>query len=305
MKKILTALTLGLMLNTSATTFVEAAPAISQNVAVNVEVNQKIIKTPGIHWGSAAKTCITATGSAALPENMALGRARILARRGAIMDAQRNLLEIVKGLQLDANSSMRDALVDNDEVFTSVSGLVRGAEVIDEFLNDDETYEVVMSMPMYGSKGLSTVAVPLLTNNVQKQSFSQVTTTSIPAAEVATFNQLIYTGVVIDATGLGLEATFSPAIYDTNGRMVYGVNYLDPEMAILNGMVEYADCVQNATVDTRAGENPLVIKAEAVRGGKNSVNNVNVVVSVEDADKILLANQNSGMLGNCAVVFVK
>ena len=53
------------------------------------------------------------------------------------------------------------------------------------------------------------------------------------------------------------------------------------------------------------GNNPLVVKAVEVKGGKNSINKVNVVVSVEDADRILLANEKSGMLENLAVVFVK
>ena len=70
-------------------------------------------------------------------------------------------------------------------------------------------------------------------------------------------------------------------------------------------MVDYHKSVQEATVGSRAGSNPLVIKASEVRGGKNSVNKVNAVISVEDADKILLANENSRMLENCAVVFVQ
>ena len=39
--------------------------------------------------------------------------------------------------------------------------------------------------------------------------------------------------------------------------------------------------------------------------GGNSINPVNVVVSVEDGDKILLANEKAPLLSECAVVFVK
>ena len=70
-------------------------------------------------------------------------------------------------------------------------------------------------------------------------------------------------------------------------------------------MVEYSASLEKATQGSRAGNNPLVINAVGVRGGKNSVNKVNVVVSVEDGDRILLASEISGILQNCAVVFVR
>ena len=47
------------------------------------------------------------------------------------------------------------------------------------------------------------------------------------------------------------------------------------------------------------------MKATSVKGGGNSINPVNVVVSVEDGDKILLANEKAPLLNECAVVFVK
>ena len=66
-----------------------------------------------------------------------------------------------------------------------------------------------------------------------------------------------------------------------------------------------AICYLALTKSHRVGTNPIVVKAVSVKGGKNSVNPVNVVISVEDADKILLANENTQMLNTAAVVFVK
>ena len=111
--------------------------------------------------------------------------------------------------------------------------------------------------------------------------------------------------LVIDADGMGLDPTFSPVIYDENGREIYGANNIDTNYAIREGMVSYADDVSEGKNNSRAGNNPLVVKATEVRGGGNSTNNVNVVVSAADADRILLANDESNMLGDCSVVFVK
>ncbi|MBQ4495381.1 MAG: hypothetical protein II968_06395 [Selenomonadaceae bacterium] len=47
-----------------------------------------------------------------------------------------------------------------------------------------------------------------------------------------------YTGLIVDATGLDLDETFSPVIYDIN---IYGVKNLQPEVIISMGMVSYSD----------------------------------------------------------------
>ena len=104
---------------------------------------------------------------------------------------------------------------------------------------------------------------------------------------------------------MGLTETFSPVIYDTNGRAVYGIENLQYDAIINEGMVSYSNAINDATAMQRAGNAPLIVKAVSLRGGNNSVNNVNVVISAEDADKILLANEKSHMLENCSVVFVK
>lgn len=69
-------------------------------------------------------------------------------------------------------------------------------------------------------------------------------------------------------------------------------------------MVEYApdsECVKTAeSGHSRAGSLPIIVKAIALTG-----NNHNVVISIEDAEKILTANQSSGFLKNYSVVFYK
>lgn len=114
-----------------------------------------------------------------------------------------------------------------------------------------------------------------------------------------------YTGVIIDASGLGLQPTFSPVIVDENGRNIYGINNINPDFAISKGMVEYATDYNKAIANSRAGVYPLIIKAVAAQGNKTSANKINVMVSAIDGDRILLANEKSDILHNCSVVFIK
>lgn len=284
---------------------VYAAPVDNTTVSVTVDVQQKEVDAGVIHWEKGSDADVVAMGNGLPPEN-AGKRGKFLARRAAIVDAYRNLLETVNGVSIDAETNMEDLVVASDTVNAKVSGLIKNARIIEEGLNADGSYYVKMSVPMFGStQSLAAVAVPELTKDIVPQSMPTVARTELPKAVVKEVKSAQYTGVVIDATGLGLEPTFSPVIYDVNGRVVYGIQNLNYDLVISKGMVEYANEVELATSGSRAGANPLVIKAQSVRGGKNSVNNVNVVVSEADADRILLANEGSGMLESCSVVFVK
>ena len=80
-----------------------------------------------------------------------------------------------------------------------------------------------------------------------------------------------------------------------------GYKNLDIDKVIDMGMASYATSANDATRRSRAGNNPLVVKAVKVDG----IIKGNPVVSVADADKILIANQSDQFLDNCAVVFVK
>ncbi|MBQ3114167.1 MAG: LPP20 family lipoprotein [Phascolarctobacterium sp.] len=255
-----------------------------------------------VNW---SKGDVTAIGVGYPPEEMGV-RGNSIARRAAMVDAQRNLLEITKGVQIDAETTVENMTVSSDVVNSKVQGLLKGAQIFEEGNLDDGGYYVKMRIALYGStNSLASVAMTEYTKDIQPQEFAEVEDTELSKKEVKQVKRAGYTGVIVDALGLGLESTFSPAILDTNGRVVYGIANVDKDVVISKGMVDYANAVEDATYGSRAGNNPLVIKAVEVKGGKNSVNKVNVVVSVEDADRILLANEQSGMLENLAVVFVK
>ena len=251
-----------------------AEPATT-NVAVNVEVQQK----GAINWDKGADSDVTAIGIGLPPDN-AGARGNVLARRAAVVDAQRNLAEIMQGVQIDSETILENLSVSSDIVRSKVQGLVQGARIIDEGLNPDGSYFVKMRVPMYGTQNsIASVALPELRSNVAPEPLPEVKNTALPKKEVKALRSAGYTGIVVDADNMGLEPTFSPVIYDVNGRVVYGIRNLDYDYAISQGMVAYADTLENATHVNRVGDNPLVVNAIGVRGGRNSVNKVNVIVS--------------------------
>ena len=245
---------------------------------------------------------ITAEGFGTPPANAYGAKANIMARRAAIVDAQRNLAEQVNGVQVDAETTVENFVINSDIVKTKVSALIKGAVVVEEHAMPDGSYRVVMSMPLYGAQGLASAVMPAI-----RDMNPPMPPPPVISATITTQIQMsgTYTGVIIDAEGMGLKPSFSPVIYDTSGRAIYGVSNINYDRAIERGMVGYAGSLYDAQTLPRIGGSPLVVKAVQVRGGNNSANPVNVVVSVDDGDRILAANQQSQMLMNGAVVFVR
>lgn len=298
-KNLLAAVALGLSMS-----LISIAPVFADEANVSVQVKVQQNTKGSVNWEKGAEADVEAWGVGLPPVNMPAERGAALALRAATVDAYRQLAEIIKGVQVDSETTMRDLSVESDVVTAKVEALVQGARVVEKVVNKDGSYNVKVAVPLYGVKSVAAVAIPKANKDLLPQETPEISEDYTPAPEVQA-EAASYTGVVVDAAGLGLEGTFSPVIYDVNGRAIYGMRNIDKDFAISKGMVEYYNDLQTATVNSRVGANPLVVKAVSVRGGGNSVNPVNVVVSVEDGDKILYTNEKSGMLENKAVVFVK
>ena len=245
---------------------------------------------------------ITADGYGVLPQNRPFGQAKLMARRAAVVEAQRNLLETVKDVAIDSETNVEMSMTLNDTIHSEISGVIRGARVIDEeYIPEDGIYRVTMSVPMYGVGSLGQVVFDNVIGNNQKVPVPAPS----PAYNPSTQLNGNYTGLVIRARGAGLVRTFCPAIYDTSGRAIYGVYNVDKKYAIDYGVVGYAqgpqgwDRVRMGT--SRAGSNPLVVDIVEVR--QRVANKCDVVISVEDADRILAENRYSHFLDNYAVMF--
>lgn len=247
-----------------------------------------------------------------LPPDYAISgaQARLMARRAAISDAQRNLAEQIAGVQVDSETTVQNLQISSDIIKTHVSALLKGAKVISESYEDGACH-VVMALPLYGvSNSLASAVLPHTTH---RESFpttilpepdepqytpTQPETTTIPTTSTITNRQSgTYTGIIVDCTGLGLRPAMSPVIKTTAGEKIYGYKNLDSKKVIKNGMAGYASSFSGNV--SRAGSNPLIVRAVGVD------HYFNPVVNVADAKIILEENGYTHFLDNCAVVFIK
>lgn len=296
-----------------------AAGSLAAVPGAGVTVTQKAVQNvaPGgapagqrtldsvVNWDKGADADIVVMGFGKTNDGNVL-----MARRAAVVDGYRNLAETIGGVQVDADTLVKEAMTKSDVIRTNVSAVVKGARIVEEGQLAGDKYYVKMSLPLYGERtSVAAAILPETMRNVAYEAPEKVTKKST-VLDKETFKEvkgLKYSGIVVDCRGLGLDCTFAPQILDSNGRGIYGMENIDKDFAVSKGMVEYSKDMDFAMSGrSRAGNNPLMIKANGVKGGTNSVNHVNAVVTPEDADKILLAMQNNKkVLDDCAVVFVR
>jgi len=228
------------------------------------------------------------------------GQARIWAHQAAMLDAYRRLGETAQGIHITAESTIADNISTGDIVTGAVDAVIKRAKVVSENYDEWGNCTVTLEVPLYG-----------VTNSIAKVALKPVTKEAFPAPTVEATSgssstsvsvsvnvQGGYTGLVVDCSGLGLQPVMSPVIRNAEQQPIYGYKNLDYDKVIAKGMAGYANGMSGNK--SRAGNNPLVVKATAVVN-----HNSYPVVSTADANKILAENQTSHFLDNCAVVFVR
>lgn len=208
-------------------------------------------------------------------------------RRIAIMDAYRYLAEQVDTIYVSTNSTVKNMRDLDEEINTKVEAALRGAKVIDVKREKDGSFHAIVRLYTHGVPNSLSSAV--LNENVQIEDFPPPKFTNIVSVN--------YTGLIIDCRGQNLSTAISPAIKSADGTEIYAYKNIGYQTAVSNGIVAYSTSIDSGV--ERAGASPLVIKAVSISG------NCDVVVSAEDADKILASNQSANFLGNCAVVLVR
>jgi hypothetical protein len=251
-----------------------------------------------INWSSGY---IEAVGIGAPPEKLA-GKinARPIALRAAKEDALRSLLEITKGVQVDSATAIKDfAVGSSDVVDTQVSGLVKGALIVDYQYMPDGRAEVRLRIPLYSNLAQTimqlamakTPAVPAPTGSVPAQA---VKASESPSAPV------VYTGMVVDARGVQARPAMLPRIFDEDGKEVYGLANVDRECAVKQGISGYTHDLTAAQTNQRAGANPITIKALRSSGSGKS----DIIISNADAQNIRLSAKSASFLNQCKVMIV-
>jgi len=248
---------------------------------------------------------IEAIGIGAVPDkSVGKSNARPMALRAAKVDAYRNLLEITKGVQVDSATSVKDFTVESDVINSSVSGLVKGAQVAKTEYMSDGTAEVTLRISLYGNGNLAKIIMPQAIANPPAPPAPSEPVAPAPAAPApavtAPAAPVAYTGMVVDARGIQARPAMSPRVFDEDGKEVYGSANVDREYAVQQGMSGYARDLNAAQSNQRVTANPITVKALKTNGPGKS----DLIISNADAQQIRASAENMTFMKKCRVMVV-
>ena len=246
---------------------------INSNASVTVTENGLI------NWSDGS---IRAKGFG-IPRDGTKGKqAEALARRAAVVDLYRNMLEVIQGVRIDSKTTVKDFMA-SDTIEAAVSGTIRGVEIIDEKWEDG-------GYIVYGQVRQENLAKAL--TEVSKK----VKTLKLPKALKR--NGGNFTGLIVDARHLPLEQQKFFRIVDETGKLVYGREYADQNVQSKIGLCAYFDKIVYEENESRVGDNPLTIKAQRL-----SNENADIVIPNDAAEQI--RRNKVDFLKNCKVIVVK
>ena len=211
--------------------------------------------------------------------NVAVKKLKIL--RMAKMNAMRNIIEGMKSIRVDAGSTIGNYMEGSDYIRKKMHAIVRKAKIVEKNDISDGGIEIGIELPL---KGL------LMETMIQNSS----------DVEISISGEELYTGLVVDATGLDINPALSPKIVDENGREIFGASYAKRGALLAKGLVAYSSKVSYAETDSRVADNPLIVRGLR----KSGIHGTNVVISREDGAKIKNTDSNLNWLTECRVIIV-
>lgn len=218
-----------------------------------------------------------------------------MAKRAGRIVAYRNLLEIVEGLHVDSHTLVINFMLADDTIKTKVQGIIRGARVIEEKALTNGVYEVTVEMKLAGP-----FQKTILPPREREPELLTFTKSSVSTDIADSPKALVYTGLIVDAQGLDVKQTMSPRLIMEDGRVVYGAEWVDPEVSQHRTVVGYIKGIPNAKTHERVIAVPLVVKALRVDANNPS----DIVINDADAQTLHLTPEHIAFLRKAKVLVV-
>jgi len=254
----------------------------------------------GVNW---TRHFIQAKGiGVAPPTAVSPEHGRALAITAGTVLARQELLAIARGVTIDSLTTVQAAMVQSSLTEARVSGVIRGAQVVDVKDLGGGTVEVTVAIPANGE--FADLVLPPAPPRVVPP--VPVTPTAAPPpvpprpAPAGGTPAVAYTGLVVDARGLGVKPAMVPKVVSEGGQEVYGFSVVDRNWVIQQGMAGYAKDLRAAQAHERVTDRPLTIKGVRATGA----NSTDVVIANTDAELMLSSGTSLGFLEKARVMLV-
>lgn len=225
------------------------------------------------------------------------GEKMLTAKRAATVVAQRNMAEVLNGVIVTGQTTVKDMALESDQIRSTVEGMIKGAQVVYDSYDSLTAIAVVyLAIKVDGADGLNGQLLPqILPTLPQPTAPAYAPPAALPAEPAQPYDALI-----LDIK----EHPFKPALINRilaqNGEILYDPTKIAQNILVERGAGDYTNDVgkAKAILSERGSKNPLIVKAAGV------VKFTDVQVSGDDAAGIFSANQKANFLEGAKVVFV-
>jgi hypothetical protein len=262
---------------------------------IEPEQVRELVPGGAIDWSGRT---VWARGAGVLdPGNSNRDLAWQMTERAATDVAQRNLLEIVKGIRVDSDTRVDDLVAEHDSVRQRVEAVVKGARQRGPARYDSlgGTVEVELECDLYGESGVESALAPQPAVGPQPGDLADGGLS--PAARKFLRR---YSGLVLDGGNPGLKPALFPKLYDDRGAIL-----LDPRGLAYAGAtgahtVQYVGALAQVLARPDFCQ-PMVLRVREARGKLGT----DIVLARADADMLRGMEDGLQFLVNTGRVLVK
>jgi len=205
--------------------------------------------------------------------------------------ARRNLVDILKQLNIHAGQSVGALAASDDHILAGIEKNVMDARLIKQSYTSNRSIEVVLETSIFG--GFLQLVLP--------EEIKSIPTLEIIHPPVSLRkNQLEYTGLIIDATAIGFDPVLYPVVVSELGDQIYNALFISREFAVQKGVCRYLCRMDSVEIAQWVGDNPIRVKGLRKGGTGNS----SIVISKSDADKIEKIRERHRFMKACQVVIL-
>lgn len=292
------------------------SPAMSNEKLSADDFVQTYKMKNGVAEANWTSNVIAAEGWGSPPNNpnMSASQKKNQAYTAALVIARRNLLAIIEGVHINSKTTIKDSITEKDVIKETLDGFIKGAQIIKgPIFEDDGTVKVTVGVKIFGKKdSVAGIIIPLIKDDIKIiPSPSPVSTPVAPTitptpqpTETPEIKKDVeeYTSLIVDCRGINSQPAMSPAIFDKSEKQIYVTDNMpiSADTVISEGIVKYHKDIDAAKSLETAGKNPLIVKALKAKGNFKS----DIIVSNEDAQKILDADQKNSFLKKLRVMMV-
>lgn len=233
------------------------------------------------------------------PDHKSEAQRAMMAKRGAVVTAQRSIVEYLEGFLVVGVTLVKDAMVQDDIILSTVTGFIKGSEVVaNEYNRDTDTAIAVIKLGLHGPKGYASSFYEKMSSDPKFK--EMVKTDKKPFKAEAVKLDEAYDGLIIDATSQNFRPALINRIFAAKGDILYDPAKISQKVLVEQGCGEYTNSIDKAkaALGTRGVKNPLVIKASG------AMTAADLQVTDDDAVTIYSANQKGGFMAAAKVAFV-